>query len=439
MSLDSRMETLYSNHTLPARQVNTASPTMMLAALAALSSTPFTSATAAISAHLDLIARLIGVHSAFVSQLTSDMMLVLDSYDDQGCAIPPDGVVPLEETFCQHVRATGEAVVIPDAAQDVRVADVATRYQFSIGAYLGVPLLLSDGTLFGTLCALDQQPCQFSQSDIDLMRIVANQIAAVIEREGLHRTLDQTTALAEQRLDTTRTALQRQTELLRVVAHDVRTPLTTITGYTSLLKSGLYGVFDDEQSEVLDRIDSAARFINRLANDLVDSAAADTQRLSLIIEAFDPQQLIDRVVGACMLEATSKGLALSQQSTALPATIAGDSDRLQQVLFNLLSNALRYTDHGSVTVHASSGPEMIEFRVEDTGPGIPVEQQQQIWQRYTRVSNHGPGLGLGLYVVRQLVSAMGGSVGLDSAPGAGCCFWVRLPLYGPRPQALSWD
>ena len=438
MSLDSRLDVLSSNRAIPTTRPGKPSAGTMLAALAALSTTPFPSASAAINAYLDLVARLLSVRSAFVSQLTSSMMLVIDSYDDEGCAVPADGVVVLEETFCQHVRATGEAVVIVDAAHDVRVADVATRHQFSIGAYLGVPLLLSDGTLFGTLCALDPQPCQFSQNDVALVRIVASQLGALIEREGLHRTLDQTTELAEQRIDTTRGALDQQTELLRVVAHDIRTPLTTITGYASLLKSGLYGAFDDEQIEVLDRIDSAARFINRLANDLVDSAAADTQKLALIIEAFNPQQIVDQVVGSCILDATSKGLTLHQRTSALPITIAGDPDRLQQVLFNLLSNALRYTQQGSVTVHANGTPDMIEFRVEDTGPGISAEQQEHIWQRYTRVSSYGPGLGLGLYVVRQLVTAMGGTVGVESEPGAGCCFWVRLPLHGPRPQSFAW-
>lgn len=439
MSLDGRLEVLSSNRAIPTTRPGETSAATMLAALAAISTNPFPSASAAINEYLDLVARLVGVRSVFVSQLTSSMMLVLDSYDDQGCAIPADGAVPLEETFCQHVRATGEAVVIADAAHDVRVADVSTRQQFSIGSYLGVPLLLSNGTLFGTLCALDPQPCQFSQNDVAMVRIVANQLAALIEREGLHHTLDQTTELADQRLDTTRGMLDQQTELLRVVAHDIRTPLTTITGYTSMLKSGLYGVFDDEQIEVLDRIDSAARFINRLANDLVDSAAAETQKLALIIEAFDPQQIVDQVVGCCMLDATSKGLTLCQRTSALPPTVAGDPDRLQQVLFNLLSNALRYTQEGSVTVHVSGGPDMIEFRIEDTGPGISAEQQERIWQRYTRVSSHGPGLGLGLYVVRQLVSAMGGTVGVESEPGAGCCFWVRLPLRGPRPQSFSWE
>lgn len=439
MSVDMRMEALSSNRAIPVTHTGETSPATMLAGLAALNSTPFPSASASINAHLGLVARLIGVRSAFISQLTGNLMLVLDSYDDHGCAIPDDGIVPLEETFCQHVRATGEAVVIPDAAHDVRVADVATRQQFSIGAYLGVPLLLSDGTLFGTLCALDPQPCAFSQSGVDLTRIVASQVAALIEREGLHRTLDQTTELAEQRLDKTRSVLDQQTDLLRIVAHDIRTPLTTITGYTSMLKSGLYGVFDEEQSEVLDRIESAARFINRLTNDLVDSAAADTQKLALIIEAFDPQQIVEQVVSSCMIEATSKGLALRQQSSALPTTIAGDPDRLQQVLFNLLSNALRYTEQGSVTLCASAGPETIEFRVEDTGPGISPDLQEQIWQRYTRVTNRGQGLGLGLYVVRQLVAAMGGTVGVESEPDAGCRFWVRLPLQGPRPQSFSWE
>jgi signal transduction histidine kinase len=204
------------------------------------------------------------------------------------------------------------------------------------------------------------------------------------------------------------------------------------------LKSGLFGAMRQEQCDVLDRIEAAARFINRLANDLVDTAASETQRLALIVEDFDPQQIAAQVMGACEIEARSKGLALVRRSEAAPATIAGDSDRLQQILLNLVSNAVRYTEKGSITLAVAGADETIEFRVEDTGPGISKEAQEQIWQRYTRATTRGPGLGLGLYVVRQLVGAMGGSVGVESTPGAGSCFWVRLPVHGPRPQSFHW-
>lgn len=410
----------------------------MLAALAALSNTPFPTAAARINAYLDLVARLIGVRSAFVSQLTSSVMMVIESYDNHGCGIPSNGVVALEETFCQHVRATGEAVIVTDAATDVRVIDVATRRDFSIGAYLGVPLLLSDGTPFGTLCALDPEPCWFSQSHVDLARIVASQIATVIEREGLHCTLTQTSDTAQQQLQIAQTTLDQQAEMLRIVAHDVRTPLTTITGYTSLLKSGLFGAVTDSQANVLEQIGGAARFINRLANDLVDTAATETQQLALIVETFDPHRLAEQVTASCAIDARNKGLALCCVSNTVPATIDGDPDRLQQVLLNLVSNALRYTQIGSVTLTLSSAADTIEFRVADTGPGIAPEIQDQIWERYKRASDHGPGLGLGLYVVRQLVTAMGGKVGVESTPGYGSSFWVRLPLQGPRPQTFQW-
>lgn len=430
-------------HSSPADQLtahvgtDSASAQTMFSALAALSATPFTSTAEALNAYLNLIARLLNVRSAFVSQLTSDAMYVLDSYDNQGCAIPADGIVTLEETFCQYVRATGGAVVVPDAATDVRTTSLATRHRFTIGAYLGVPLLLSDGTLFGTLCALDPEPCVFEQSQVDLMRIAASLLGAQIERAGLSRRLEHTTHAAEQ-LSTTLRTLEHQTEVLRVVAHDIRTPVTTITGYSMLLKSGLFGQVDPEQIEALDRISAAARFINRLSNDLVDSAAAEQQQLALIIEAFDPQQIVEQVGAACQVEARHKGLTLQWRCCDLPPTIHGDSDRLQQVLLNLLSNALRYTERGSITLSATGTASNVEFRVQDSGPGIAPELQQHIWQRYTRASGQGPGLGLGLYVVRQLVTAMGGTVGLESQPGAGACFWVRLPLEGPQPQRVAW-
>jgi signal transduction histidine kinase len=224
--------------------------------------------------------------------------------------------------------------------------------------------------------------------------------------------------------------------MLRVVAHDMRTPLSSISGFVELLQQYALGPISAAQQEALSRIKLASVFITRLAEDLIDTLTVEAQTLALLPEALDPYLIALNVLELCRPLAADRGLALEFRGAGDLPQVVGDPERLQQVLFNLLSNALRYTTEGRVALSVDSRQEMVEFRVEDTGPGIPKDRQEQIWKPYTRATNQGQGLGLGLYVVKRLALAMGGSVGMSSTPGKGSAFWVRLPSQA-RVQAVG--
>lgn len=231
----------------------------------------------------------------------------------------------------------------------------------------------------------------------------------------------------EQRLNATKQALNEQTMLLQMIVHDLRMPLTSILGYTELLQQGIYGPLSKEQASVLERIRYSSMFLDRLTISLLDALPAETHTLNLAHEAFDPCQIAQKVLEACHPQAIQQGLTLQFRSKGILPRTLGDPDRVREVLFNLLGNALRYTTSGSIILIVEALADAIEFRVEDTGPGIPPEMQQIIWKPFTRATNHGEGLGLGLYTVQRLTQAMGGSVGMQSTPGAGSVFWIRLP------------
>jgi len=220
-----------------------------------------------------------------------------------------------------------------------------------------------------------------------------------------------------------------QATVLKVVAHDLRTPVTSIWGYVDLMQREMLGPITEEQRKALDRIVMACLFVNRLVDDLLDTAAATTGTLTLHEQEFSPADIAYAVVELCRPQALAQGLSLHVSSAGAPASMIGDPDRVQQVLFNLLSNALRYTQQGSVQLVMEGDAAEVEFRIEDTGPGIPAAIQEDIWQLNRRGVAQGPGFGLGLYVVRLLVEAMGGSAGVRSAVGQGSAFWVRLPLH----------
>jgi signal transduction histidine kinase len=394
----------------------------MLAALAEISTASYNSPSELIAAYLAMIQRLLGVRGAFTTQFGEAVITISDS-SSTDWELPSGKAWPLDASFCQYVRTSGSLVVVADTSRDARVADVSMRHELDIGAYLGVPIHTSDGSLYGTVCAVDPQPRAFSQTQIDLLRIVAGQLAFVIERQQSAHAERQ----AEHEIKTALRMLDEQSTLLRVVAHDMRTPLSSISGFVELLQQYTLGPISAAQQEALSRIKLASVLITRLADDLIDALTVETQALALLPEPLDPCLIALNVLEVCRPLAVARGLALEFRGAGDLPQVVGDPDRVQQVLFNLLSNALHYTNEGTVALIVSPYREMVEFRVEDTGPGIPKDRQEQIWKPYTRATTHGQGLGLGLYVVRRLIHAMGGSVGMRSTPGQGSAFWVRLP------------
>ncbi len=143
-----------------------------------------------------------------------------------------------------------------------------------------------------------------------------------------------------------------------------------------------------------------------------------------------------RVIDLCSTQARLYERELVTDISSTLPLVAGDPMRVEQVLINLVHNALSYSRSGAVSLSVAQDGDQIAYSVSDNGPGIPLAQQAQIWQPYKRYGQ-GPGLGLGLYIVRRLTEAMSGDVQLESAPGAGSRFTIRLPLQNERPQRVQ--
>lgn len=406
----------------------------MLATLARLSSIRFSSITEAFETTLRIVAQLVGVRSAFVAQLTSESMEVLGAWDDNGCGILAGGSEPLEETFCQYVRASGLPVVISQAASDPRVRNVATRQSYHIGAYVGVPLTVADGSLFGTLCLLDPEPREFTPDHVNMLVIIGHHLAQLIERELLHKTARRLEQQSEQQASVSRSLLEEQSLLLQAVAHDLRAPLTSIRGYTDLIESEILGPVPPIQKQNLRQIANSAIFMNRLVTDLVDASRAEKQSLMILSAPYHPAEVAERVVNMYRQQASEHHLHLDLHIPAALPEAVGDAARVEQILLNLVGNALRYTKSGCVLVSVRALAETLEFCVDDTGPGISSEMQQRIWEAHTRGVKDNKGLGLGLFIVKRLVQALGGEVHVESVLGRGSCFQVRLPLRLERPK-----
>jgi signal transduction histidine kinase/CheY-like chemotaxis protein len=264
--------------------------------------------------------------------------------------------------------------------------------------------------------------------------VVAVLLAAVV---GVRRSRNLARA-ANERLRQANQALAKavraRTEFLANTSHELRTPLNGILGMTEVVlgEPGL----DPKLRDRVAVMNAGAETMRALVDDVLDMARIETDGVTLKRTAFDLPKLGREAVQLWSDKAAAKGLALSVDHAQAPDRIVEDAGRLRQILFALLSNAVKFTDQGTVrlTVSAAPGPagERLILKVADTGPGIAPDKQAEVFEPFGQVDSsrtrvHG-GAGLGLAICRRLVDAMGGEIRLDSAPGAGSIVTVDLPL-----------
>jgi two-component system phosphate regulon sensor histidine kinase PhoR len=221
-------------------------------------------------------------------------------------------------------------------------------------------------------------------------------------------------------------------ELVANMAHDLRTPLTSIRGYLELLLDGDLGPLPLQQRQALAVIEQHARGLEQLVNDYLDLSRLEAGVLPLRKEPFDLRVAVDEAILTVQRSFDAKGLSLGVRLPSDPVVVHGDQQRIVQVLQNLLNNAEKYTPPGgSVTVTLSDGPQWAQVDVEDTGVGIPEEEQAQVFSRFYRGSaaakSGTPGTGLGLPIAKSLVELHGGRLWLRSTPGQGSVFSFQLP------------
>lgn len=221
------------------------------------------------------------------------------------------------------------------------------------------------------------------------------------------------------------------------ISHEIRSPLTAVVALGEMLDASS---LSDEQRVLVRDIRDAGTMVLGVVNDTLDLAKVESGRLRLNREPFSPRELCERVGRlARSLMATKPGLEMVITSDGFNRTVLGDELRIQQVLLNLTSNAIKYSTAGLIQINyrveataATGEGTTLRFSVRDCGPGLSAEQRETIFQPYARLDEGGhephAGTGLGLYLCEQFVRVMGGSIGVDSEPGQGAEFWFTIPL-----------
>lgn len=228
--------------------------------------------------------------------------------------------------------------------------------------------------------------------------------------------------------------------ILATVSHELRTPLNAILGYVEMLKEAVYGPINEKQAKASERVISNTRRLLDIVSDLLAQAQIEGGKMTIQARPFKPAELLDNIRGLMDKIAADKRLALTSEiDPQLPESLIGDPTRLQQILVNLVNNAVKFTEKGSVHIHFFRQDEQHwAMQVRDTGMGIPDEEMANIFDPFRQVDSSmtrkQAGFGLGLSIVKQLASLMGGEVAVKSTLGSGSIFTVTLPLAPTRRE-----
>lgn len=360
-----------------------------------------------------------------------------------------------------HGRGTAGRAIrsrVPAVARDLcHHPDFAPWYEVlatrDFAAAIAVPLTVAN-EVFGVLLIYAAEPDAFDNTEIELLEDLGDTIShgisalhAQSQRDEAMRALEAARTELEQRVlqrtrelqvakDAAESADHLKSSFLATMSHELRTPLNSILGFTGILLEGFAGELNPEQKKQLGMVQTSAQRLLALITEVLDISKIEAGQLTLASDSIPVQEVVQGVVASIQPAAARKGLSVRVELGESVRLLQGDRRRFEQILLNLLTNAVKFTERGEVVVEGSANGSQLELAVRDTGIGIADADVPRLFQPFYQLDSglarRHEGSGLGLSICKKLLDIMGGAIRVTSAPGVGSRFAFTLPL-GGRP------
>lgn len=373
---------------------------------------------------LEAARRLSGADTSVLLRLEGDECVAVSELADRpfwsGARALVDGCA------CGRTLLEGELLNFADTAAD----PTATAFERAGGVRRLLVIPVRGETVHGALALGWLRAGEADDEELPLLTNLADTAALALQQarahdELEHRVARRTAQLARAR-DRAESADRVKSAFLATMSHELRTPLNSIIGFSGILLQGLAGPLNEEQAKQLGMVSTSASHLLDLINDVLDISKIEAGELKVERVPFDPDASLDKVLRISRPLAEAKGLSLVLEPYRPLGQVTSDARRVEQVLLNLVGNAIKFTDQGGVTVRVRREEDWLSFEVCDTGIGIRKEDQKRLFQPFRQVetglSRVHEGTGLGLAICRRLAGLLGGRIALRSELGAGSTF-----------------
>ncbi len=361
-------------------------------------------------------------------------------------------VIPVQEDggFAAEILLHGKPVLVPNietVADRISPAILPWLRQVGLSSFVAAPLR-SQQRILGYIGAdRGAQPC--TQEDLDLLVTIASHVAVAVDNARAYTELATLTEHLERRVQERTHELQsvnerlqdhdqRRSKFVSVASHELRTPMTSIKGFVENMLDGLTGQLSERQEHYLQRVKHNVDRLTRIINQLLDWSRLDVGRIDIKPESLSIDAFVRDVVESFQTLAAEKSITLDVLPCEQPLAVYADRDKLEQILWNLVGNAIKFTPHaGHVSVRCSAhDTHSVQITVADTGCGIAHDELPLVFNEFSKVESAMPtsqGAQLGLFITKSLVTLHGGQMWVESQLGAGTQFSFTLPLAATQP------